>query len=926
MSDRHDPSTRWGQVRQLFDVVCDLPPDEQASRLAELHDDPAVREDVMALVSAQTAAFQTALQPLRELAASADREELEPGDRVGHWTLTERVGRGGMGSVFVAERDDGLFRQRVALKILRRPTDAEAASLLEAERAVLARLLHPGIARLYDGGTTPAGRPFLVMEYVEGVPLDVWMRSAAPGLAERLALFDRLCDAVSHAHRQLVVHCDLKPANVLVRPDGQPMLLDFGIARWIGPDAAGRSGAGSAGYCTPAYASPEQLRGENAGVGADVFALGVLLAELLADAPMGRNVGDADTVARHPSRFAAGAAASWRHRLAGDLDAIVAKATALEPRLRYPDVASLREDLVRHREHRPITARRAGLPRRALLFVRRYRGGTAAAAIGVAMATGFTLQLMHERDRAREAAATAEQVSRFMVGAFDAANVRRDGGQRDVRARDVLKSGAERIEKDLADQPAAQARLMLAIGSAYASLGLPADAMPLLDRAIALAEAEGGDPAVAIEALEQASVVAGNAARGTDALAYAERAALLRERIGDDSVAGRAESLNHVGLALRGVRRFDDARAALRESLALRRSLGPEAQGDVISTLNNLALIERLDNRPAQAVPIYQEAIALARGLGAAGEFSLQNALTGLGRALSKQRKFEEAVPVLQEGHALALRLFGEQNPLTANAQAELAFVHWDTGDLAAAEPLLRRDLEMARASAGLEAMPTAISMNNLGLLLDERGDPDAALPLVAGSLAIRRAHLEPDDPALRRGSFNVARIELARGRIDAARELTARDLEDLLAHPEPAVQEWWSQVLLGLEIAWRAGEPAARVIERLSAFSLPAGDSSLEAIGWRLPRLQAELLATDGRHAAAMATIDRALAAARAGGSRHDLAQTALVAARVAAAAGDRAAARRHLADARAALDAARVDGAPLRREAAELAAALAR
>jgi len=918
MAEHSDPSKRWGLVRSLFDAICDLPPDEQIRCLGPLSDDPAIREEVMALIRAQTQAFETALQPLREMSARQDDEELEVGDRIGHWTLTERLGRGGMGSVFIAERDDGLFRQRVALKILRHSTDVEAAALLEAERAVLAGLVHPGIARLYDGGTTAAGRPFLVMEYVDGIPLDAWMRSNAPTLAERLVLFDRLCEAVAYAHRQLVVHCDLKPANVLVRADGQPVLLDFGIARWVGADAEGVA----RGYCTPAYASPEQLAGQKPGVGTDVFALGVLLAELLADAPMARSRDDSNRPTSPPSRFATGTATAWRRQLEGDLDAIIAKATALDPRQRYPDVAALCDDLARHRDHLPISARRSGLPRRTVLFLRRYRISAMVATLAMLVVAGFTLQLVRERDRARESAAVAEQVSRFMVGAFDAANVRRDDGQRDLRARDVLRIGAQRVKQDLDGQPGVQARLLLAIGSAYASIGEPGEAMSMLARAVELAAPRERDVDVAIDALEEKSVIAGNTGNGADALGYALRAATLRERSGDDSIEGRAESLNHLGLALRGVRRFDDARQALHESLRLRRSLGAKAEQEVISTLNNLALVEWLDHRPAAAVPIYREAIALARALGPTAEPSLQNALKGLGQAYSRKRMHEEALPPLEESHALALRLYGEHNQLTTSTQAELALVLWDTGNLAAAEPLLRHNLEITKATLGVDSMPVAVAMNNLGLLLEERGDPEAALPLVAGSLAIRRRHLEADDPALRRATFNVARIELARGRIAEARALTAGYLEDLLAHPESQRQEWWSQVLLGLELAWRDGEAPAGVIETLSAFSLPAGNPALQAIGWRLPRLQARLLAADGRHAVAQVAVERALAAARTGGSRLDVATTALAAAHVAAKTGDREAALRHLDEARPVLDAVLVDGAPLRREAAALAA----
>ncbi|GAB3740707.1 hypothetical protein GCM10028794_25700 [Silanimonas algicola] len=873
------------------------------------------------------AVFQQSLEPLRALVSRGDTEELAVGDRLGHWTLTERLGQGGMGSVFVAERDDGLFRQRVAVKILRRPADAEAASHLDAERALLAGLVHPGVARLYDGGSTPGGQPFLVLEHVEGRPLNRWRHEDAPTLEARLALFDRLCDAVAYAHRQFVVHCDLKPSNILVRADGTPMLLDFGIARWIGSDATDGASERRAGtYCTPAYASPEQVAGGRPGVASDVFSLGIVLAELLADAPMQRGAGDIARPARRPSDFAAGAALAWRRQLRGDLDAIVAKATALEPGARYPDVAALRSDLGRYRDHLPVSARPAAWPRRGLLFLRRYRGGAIAAGVGLAMAAGFTAQLVQERDRAREAAATAEQVSQFMVGAFDAANVRLDGGQRDLRARDVLKAGAERIERDLAGQPGVQARLLLALGGAYASLGEDREAKSLLARAVALAEGRDEDALVAIEALEHQSVIAGNEARGDEALAFAQRAAALRREHGHDDTDGLGSALNHVGLALRAVRRYDEARDALVESLRLRRQLPPEEIDQVISTLNNLGLVERLDGRPEAALPYYEEAIALARQVGASGDYSLHNALSGLGRAYAQQRRFEDALPALRESHAIALRLYGEASPMTASAIAELGIVYWDLGRLEEAEGLLRRTLHLARTTEPDDRMSIAIAMNNLGLLLDERGDPSAALPLVEGSLAIRREHLEADDPALRRAVFNTARIELHREAPEAARARIAPYVEELLGHPQESRTEWWSQAILALEVAWRAGRPAEDVLETLFAWPSTPADTAFDAVRWRLQRLKARLLLDAGRSAAATATIEHAVAGVRRGGSRLDLAVMQLTAAQIAEAAGDPASARGHLAEAGPALDDLHVEGSALRREAAALAARLGR
>lgn len=374
-------ATEHARVKALFNAVCDLEdPAEQYAQLQAQEADESVRRRVWAMLEADRAeatAFSAPVRALKEAALEAEAPELKPGDRLGAWTLSAELGHGGMGRVYLAERSDGHYRQRAAIKLLLGWSTPDALAQLARERQILASLNHPHIARLMDGGTTPRGRPYLVMEYIDGQRIDRYCDEQRLGLEARLALFEQVCTAVAHAHRQLIVHCDIKPGNVLVGADGRAMLLDFGIAHLDGQD--GDDSSASAGL-TPRYASPEQQAGEAATPASDIFSLGRMLEELLRPlAPLARR---------------------------RELDAIVAHATEAEPSNRYLDVSGLLADLRRFRGHLPLAA----VPRSPRYVAGKWlRRRWPWVLVGSAMAAGtagFTLSLIAQRDRAEAEART----------------------------------------------------------------------------------------------------------------------------------------------------------------------------------------------------------------------------------------------------------------------------------------------------------------------------------------------------------------------------------------------------------------------------------------------------------------------------------------------------------------------------------------
>src|SRR5262245_28667108 len=442
---------RWRRVKDLFGAALDLPPSEREVILeAAAGEDAALAAEVRRLL----AAHEKEGTFLEEIVAGEGRILLERGEdasaagrRIGPYELLEPIGRGGMGSVYLARRADKEFEERVAIKLVRPGAFSEQAlRRFRFERQTLANLSHPGIARLLDGGTTEDGVPYFVMEHVAGLPIDEFCGARDLPLEERLRLFRDVCDAVQHAHRNLVVHRDLKPSNILVTGDGRVKLLDFGIARLL-PEAGEQPPGLTRTFervMTPEYASPEQIRGEPVTTGSDVYALGVLLYRLLTGEHPYRfeseRPSDIERVVceqepRRPSTAVGRGTppapergtARLRRRLRGDLDNIALKALQKEPARRYGSADQLSEDVGRYLRGEPVQARRVTLAYRASKFVRRHRVGVAAASLAVvSLLAALVVSLLSAR-AARLEAAKADRINAFVNSIFGAASPWRDG-------------------------------------------------------------------------------------------------------------------------------------------------------------------------------------------------------------------------------------------------------------------------------------------------------------------------------------------------------------------------------------------------------------------------------------------------------------------------------------------------------------------
>jgi serine/threonine-protein kinase len=553
---------RWQELSPYLDHALDLPPADRESWVASLGlENAALADEVRMLMGDQEAASRDGF-----LAGGlASRPAVSvAGHRIGAYTLVSLIGRGGMGTVWLAQRSDGRFDGNVAIKLLNLGSIGPSAEArFTREGSILARLRHEHIAHLVDAGVSAMAQPYLVLEHVEGNHIDEYCDHHNLGVDARVQLFLDVLDAVAHAHANLIVHRDIKPSNVLVRTDGQVKLLDFGIAKLIDADSQVMSATGMEGRAlTPEYAAPEQLTGGPITTATDVYALGILLYVLLGGrrpaAARGRSAAELirSIVETDLPRLSTVAPAG--KALRGDLDTIVAKALKKVPEERYASAAAMADDLRRYLRHEPVIARPDTFAYRTAKFLRRRRGAVAVAAgviLVIASLVGFyTARLGSERDRARLEADKSARISELLTSLLTGADPYATH-DREPTVRHILDAGAERVAKELRDQPDVKAEMMTVIGRIYQRLGLHDKAAPLLDEAAALGRASGRPTVQLARSLNDLGVLSrerGDAVHATPLLE--EALAMRRSVLGNtDKFAylGSAESVFHFVLLTR---------------------------------------------------------------------------------------------------------------------------------------------------------------------------------------------------------------------------------------------------------------------------------------------------------------------------------------------------------------------------------------
>jgi serine/threonine protein kinase len=844
MSATSEQTGGWQRLEELFSQAIDLPESERESFVRrECADDAALCQEVLGLIACDTG---QSTGPLTHAvgaaidATSRDRRRAILGTLVGNYSLVSVLGHGGTGNVYLGERADKQYTAKVAIKIVDTATShPELGVRFRAEQQILASLNHPNIARLLDAGETPTGAPYLAMEYVQGEPLDKYCDERSLGLTPRLELFLQICSAVQYAHQNLVVHRDLKPANILVTAEGTPKLLDFGIAKLLDTSqeaAAQMLTRMNDRLLTPEYASPEQIHGRPVTTASDVYALGVVLYELLTglrpyvipvtagqlelerlicvldparpSAAVRRAIVtpppdevDIRTLAAlrgvpNPERLA--------RRLMGDLDAIVLRALRKEPEHRYGSVEQLAADIRRFLAREPVLARQGNWVYYSQRFLRRHAFGVATVTIFIVLLVVFSVmtslqaqRIAMERDRATQESERAEIVSSFMLQVFSSADPFESQGQQ-INARELLDRAGRRIQGDLNQQPEVRARLLEAMGRAYRRQLLTDKAIEFLNDALAVRRRipEAGRT-------HEASILAELAIALRDAGQFEQSDRASRQALELTRAIATQGSINYARL-LADVGRMEHARGNvaladkyLQQSATLMRQLRGPQDRELAAVLFDISAVNLWKNDLIAAERYAREVTAIYRSTLPELHPDRVEADLQLGEILFNLSRLDEAATLLGSALVAQRKLYGESSSRAANTLVTLALVRQAQDRLEDAEQLASEALRVQTQSVGPAHYSVGYFLTILGSIALERGQADQAERELRAALSVfTESTLPPDHQYIAAAEHFLGEALLAREELPAAEAILRQ-----------AVDRWR-----------RAGAPAMRVARSESA------------------------------------------------------------------------------------------------------------
>ncbi|MEM7281955.1 MAG: serine/threonine-protein kinase [Pseudomonadota bacterium] len=779
----------WQAAKRLFrEAKSHAAGDRQAYLRQACGSNSELYDQVMSLLATESHASDSISDIVSQVAKLAVTDDLPTGETVGRYRVIKNLGEGGMGSVYLGERIDEDFEQRVAIKVLasRHPTP-EIVKRFRSERQILANLEHPNIARLIDGGETQNGLPFLVMEYVSGTEIDDYCDADGLSIRQRLKLFRQVCRAVEYAHRNLVVHRDIKPSNILVTEDGVPKLLDFGIARLLDTSSSDRPETLYA--LTPDYASPEHVLGKRVTTSSDIYSLGVLLYELLTGKRPHDFTGKRPSEIEHelfhslpdrPSR-SKNKEQSVRRQLAGELDNIVMMALRADADERYASVGELSNDVQNYLEGKPIQAVEHRYFYLLSKFVSRNRIAVAGSAIFLmSLLIGgiyHVNQVTAERDRVRLEAQKTAAVSEFLKDIFRVANPDQSHGQA-ISATEILDRGAEKLKSDLYGQPDIRAELLATVGTVYGYLGSYDSAVEKLTEAIELSRELNQQEDLANRLLELGSTqyLMGDTEDSRNNILEAGR---IIQRVGLQGTTLHATQTYEMGQALFHLGKYDEALEKTKEALALGERLKSEG-GDLVamSSLHAIGQIFHFQGKLDDSESYLRRSLDAISKRASSMPTTVQTYKHDLAAVLHDKRDYQEAEKLYLEVYEEEPKLLGVDFPNLDVGMSNLGRLYKDMGQYEKSEKFLREAIAHSNRVRGEVHQFSAYNNNNLGRLLTEIKRYEEAEVVFEQVLDVYTQTLEPDNPYIASALLGYSALLFKTQRHDQAEPKIRRAIE----------------------------------------------------------------------------------------------------------------------------------------------------
>jgi len=761
---------QWEKINAIVDTALDLSEKERETYIQEeCKGNEQLKQQVTELIaSIEQSDTENFLEDIGDfsshLAQEVSQKEIREntssltGTTIDSYKLLELIGHGGMGSVFLAERADDTYTQKVALKIMRRGMDTPSnIARFKRERNILAKLNYPNIARLLDGGMTDEGLPYLVMEYVEGTPLHTYCDEHKLSIEKRLDLFKSICKAVHHAHNNAIIHRDLKPSNILVTKNGQIKILDFGIAKLLEPkdsDAKIFETQTGARILTPGYAAPEQIEHQSITTKTDIYTLGILLYELLAGIhPFDMEEKDFTAIEelirhkqppkpsnrfqeldtdrqRENARLRRKSVNDLINTLKGDLDAIILKILRKDPEARYDALTQLLEDLDRREQNRPIIARNDTVRYTIGKFIKRHRSGLSIAAgfllLIISFISIYTWRIAQERNEAQLQADKAEATTEFLVDLFSASDPSKTLGDT-VRVRSILEEGLAQIN-ELNNQPEVQGQLLQTMGQVYINLGEYTKAEGLLERALELQKNVNGEYSAETASIHnELGGLHQKAQQIQQAEPHYAKALDIRKEVLGTNHLDYAETLSDLGALMRLKGNTDSAETLYNKALSIRRRNLDPNHPDIANSLNNLGVLEKTKGNLEMARKYYQEALQIRKKHFGDTHPKVANVMNNLAVLYRTMGKFKRADKYFAQTLEIRKRVFGQNHPLTAQSLNNYAGFLADRGNFDKAENYYQQALEIRKQLLGPSHIQTGTAYNNLANVLFEKTQLDSA-------------------------------------------------------------------------------------------------------------------------------------------------------------------------------------------------------